>query len=161
MWPVNLLKSNRNRARAKLYLLQSSIMFYICSFLFSLYEKGSHNTKDKIMTDKTPEESDPKQPPLPALQFDWQLYASMLDNTDIPEDQKQEFLECLWSIIVDIIDMGIGIHPLQNNGNEDNCPENLASLLSDVIDSDHSKDNTENTKAANGQTTFAVERQDS
>ena len=124
-------------------------------------ETATHQQKDPAMTETEPDDTDTQPPIIPHLQFDWQLYASMLDDSDIAEEQKQQFLECLWSLIVNIIDMGIGIHPLQQNGHEDNCSENLASLLSDVLDSDHSNKNIKNTEAADGRKAFAAERQES
>lgn len=49
----------------------------------------------------------------PALKLDVDFYQSFLDDTDIPEDKKREFIEALWSIITAFVDLGFGIHPVQ------------------------------------------------
>lgn len=50
---------------------------------------------------------------LPALQVDVQQFQSYLDDLDISEESKIELLETLWSIVVTFVDMGFGIHPVQ------------------------------------------------
>ncbi len=50
---------------------------------------------------------------LPALQIDVQQFQSYLDDLDITEESKIELLETLWSIVVTFVDMGFGIHPVQ------------------------------------------------
>lgn len=49
-----------------------------------------------------------------SLTLDVDYYQSFLDNDDIPEDKKRELIETLWAIMVQFVDMGVGIHPLQN-----------------------------------------------
>ena len=46
-----------------------------------------------------------------ALSIDWELYADYLEESDLSEEQKREFLETLWSIIVSFVDLGFGLHP--------------------------------------------------
>ena len=48
------------------------------------------------------------------LRLDVDYYQSFLDDSDIPEDKKRELIETLWAIMVQFVDMGIGIHPLQH-----------------------------------------------
>ncbi|MEE9375273.1 MAG: hypothetical protein V3V04_02935 [Rhizobiaceae bacterium] len=48
-----------------------------------------------------------------SLGIDIDYYQAMLDDVDIPEDKKQEFVETLWSIVVQFVDLGYGVHPLQ------------------------------------------------
>ena len=47
------------------------------------------------------------------LTLDVDYYQSFLDDVDIPDDQKQEFIETLWNIMVQFVDMGFGIEPIQ------------------------------------------------
>jgi len=54
----------------------------------------------------------PKNNPL-TLSVDWELYADALENSDLTDDEKREFIETLWGIIVAFVDLGFGIHPLQ------------------------------------------------
>jgi len=49
----------------------------------------------------------------PVLTLDVALYEQYLVESDLTEDQKREFLEALWSIIVGFVDLGFGIHPVQ------------------------------------------------
>ncbi|QFT28864.1 hypothetical protein FIV00_00045 [Labrenzia sp. THAF82] len=46
-----------------------------------------------------------------ALTLDVDYYQAFMDDTAIPEDQKREMIETLWSIIVAFVDLGFGIHP--------------------------------------------------
>jgi hypothetical protein len=52
-------------------------------------------------------------PPYPALSFDPEPYAQYLDDCELTEAQKQEFLEALWSILVAFVDLGFSVHPVQ------------------------------------------------
>ncbi len=49
----------------------------------------------------------------PVVHVDFARYQEFLDNTEMTEAQREEFLKALWSIIVAFIDLGFGIHPLQ------------------------------------------------
>lgn len=49
----------------------------------------------------------------PALTIDYALYEKHLDECDLTDEQKQEFLDTLWSVIVGFVDLGFGVHPLQ------------------------------------------------
>ncbi len=88
-----------------------------------------------------------------ALSIDWELYGSYLDESDLSEQQKREFIQTLWSIVVSFVDLGFGIHPLQQ-ARPDDCEqlpdlaEILASDLGHVVNSKHQFSNTEFSKAA-------------
>lgn len=64
----------------------------------------------------------------PAVTIDWRLYAEHLDDSDLTDDQKREFIETLWSIVLGFIDLGYNIHPLQQvdaqPANHDACDQN-------------------------------------
>jgi len=49
----------------------------------------------------------------PTLTIDWELYGKHLDESDLSDTKKQEFLEILWSIAVSFVELGFGVHPLQ------------------------------------------------
>lgn len=53
----------------------------------------------------------PQKPPV--LTLDVSLYEDFFENSDLTDQQKREFLEALWSIIVGFVDLGFGIHPVQ------------------------------------------------
>ena len=47
------------------------------------------------------------------LQVDFELYQGFLDDADISEEQKRQMIEALWSIIVAFVEIGFGVHPVQ------------------------------------------------
>jgi len=49
----------------------------------------------------------------PTLTVDWELYGEYLDESDLSDAEKREFLETIWSIVVSAIDLGFGVHPVQ------------------------------------------------
>ncbi|WP_285674169.1 hypothetical protein [Paralimibaculum aggregatum] len=55
-------------------------------------------------TDKTPQK---------IVEIDWAFYETYLAEADLTEDEKRQFLEALWSIVVAFVDLGYGIHPVQ------------------------------------------------
>ena len=71
------------------------------------------------------------------LTLDFAAYAPYLEDTDMSEQQKREFLETLWSIIIGFVDLGFGVHPIQQAcGKDGPNGKYLAPDLSDVIGSD-------------------------
>lgn len=51
-------------------------------------------------------------PPRPVLTFDVALYQHYLDDSGLSEEQKRDFLEVLWSLMVSFVDLGFGIDPV-------------------------------------------------
>ena len=49
----------------------------------------------------------------PVLTIDYEKYAHFLEDSDLTEEQKQEFLQTLWNIVVEFVSLGWGVHPLQ------------------------------------------------
>ncbi len=48
------------------------------------------------------------------LTIDYAHYQKDLDDADLSDAEKQQFLEALWSIIVAFVDLGFGVHPVQH-----------------------------------------------
>ena len=48
-----------------------------------------------------------------AITVDYDLYARYLEDADLTEEQKREFLQALWTIICEFVALGFGVHPLQ------------------------------------------------
>lgn len=84
--------------------------------------------------------------PLPSLSIDWDLYGSMLEDSNLSEKQQRELIESLWSIVLAFVDLGFGVHPLQQVCGEDQ--DDLAKALSDMISSSHTDNNLENTQVS-------------
>jgi hypothetical protein len=73
----------------------------------------------------------------PALTIDYALYEKHLEQSDLTDEQKQEFLDTLWSIIVGFVDLGFGVHPLQQ-GAPAACGQEIdfsGFMASDVVSS--------------------------
>ncbi len=86
-----------------------------------------------------PDDGDAGADARPVLTLDVALYEAMLDDPDISAEERAAFIEALWNIVVCFVDLGFGIHPLQQVAvpgvaNEDNTSENLASNTVDMID---------------------------
>lgn len=60
------------------------------------------------------------------LTVDVEKYQHFLDDADLSEAQKEEVLRALWSIICNFVELGYGVHPLQQAGNA--SPESACSL---------------------------------
>ncbi len=69
-----------------------------------------------------------------ALKLDVARYEDMLKNCDLTEEQRQEFLETIWSIIVGFVDLGFEVHPLQQ-ASPDGCGQDLdlTSFMADNV----------------------------
>ena len=56
----------------------------------------------------------PKNTTAPALRFDWHDWLPYLADSNIPDAQKQEFIETLWPIVLSFVDLG---YRQSNTGN--------------------------------------------
>lgn len=73
-------------------------------------------------------------PPRPSLSIDWEVYAAMLEDSDMPLDQQRELIETLWSIVVAFVDLGFDLNPVaQICGQSDDAlsddPPDIVSLI--------------------------------
>lgn len=75
------------------------------------------------------------------LTLDVEYYQSFIDDVDISDEQKQELIETLWNIVVQFVDLGFGIHPLQQAklGDDHRTEQALAKLVGDFADEEFSK----------------------
>lgn len=72
------------------------------------------------------------------IQFDAREFAHFLADLDLPDAQKLEYIETLWTIILHFIDMGFGIHPIQQAcGQFDDDAALCGDADSDVVKSPH------------------------
>ena len=53
----------------------------------------------------------------PVITVDYEKYEHFLENSDLSEDQKRQFIDALWQIIVGFVDLGFGVHPVQQAQN--------------------------------------------
>ena len=46
----------------------------------------------------------------PTLTIDWDRYGAYLEDSDLSDDQKREFLQTLWDIVVGFVDLGFNLN---------------------------------------------------
>lgn len=71
-------------------------------------------------------------PARPIVGVDVEKYKAFLDDPALSEAEKENFLQALWSIVVTFVDLGFGVHPLQEVCDEDEVP---AEALKEAFDS--------------------------
>lgn len=64
----------------------------------------------------------------PSIGVDTAYYQRFLDDYDIPDEQKRELIEALWAIIVQFIDLGFGVHPVEAVQDQSQTDETLRAL---------------------------------
>lgn len=47
------------------------------------------------------------------LAVDVEKYQTWLDGSGLSAEQKEEFLRAVWSVVVTFVELGFGVHPLQ------------------------------------------------
>ena len=52
-------------------------------------------------------------PAAPILTIDYALYDRYLEGVDLSDDKKREFLDAMWSVIVEFVMLGFEVHPAQ------------------------------------------------
>jgi hypothetical protein len=68
-------------------------------------------------------------PTRPSLSVDWEVYAAMLEDSDMPLDDQKELIETLWSIVVMFVDLGYDLKPTTQI-----CGEDQEALEDDSTD---------------------------
>ncbi|WP_164738292.1 hypothetical protein [Frigidibacter oleivorans] len=75
----------------------------------------------------------------PIITVDVQKYQAYLDDPELSDAQKEEFLQALWSIVVAFVELGFGVHPLQEVcGQNDDEVFTSAKEAFDQVESDPS-----------------------
>lgn len=63
--------------------------------------------------------NEPEPMSLPALKIDWDYYGQMLEDSDLSDAEKVEFINTIWSIVGAFVDLGFGLHPVQQSCGQD------------------------------------------
>jgi hypothetical protein len=80
----------------------------------------------------------------PILTVDVEKYQAYLDGSGLTSEQKEEFLQALWSIVVSFVELGFGVHPLQEVcGKDDWGGLERASSAFDEVNSGNSQTTTQ------------------
>lgn len=70
-----------------------------------------------------------------SLSVDVEKYAHHLENSGMSEEEKRLFLETLWAILIQFVDLGFGIHPVQDScGKPQENASNPALAAPDGVD---------------------------
>ena len=87
----------------------------------------------KIAPQKTSGVSQPTADKSKSLTIDYQLYEEYLEDSGLSDQEKKEFLNTLWQLVVGFVNLGFGVHPLQQACEQ---PLDIDSLdLNDVLTS--------------------------
>lgn len=52
------------------------------------------------------------------LEIDLERYQIYIDDIDLSDEQKADFMNALWTVIVAFVDLGYGVHPVQSGSAE-------------------------------------------
>ncbi|MEI4233003.1 hypothetical protein [Roseovarius sp. D22-M7] len=73
------------------------------------------------------------------LSIDVERYQHLLDKPGLSAEQKDQFLEALWSIIVAFVDYGYNVHPAQEVcGKDKKAPEDQDKKATVALNSEES-----------------------
>ena len=61
----------------------------------------------------------------PVVEIDYARYEELLDDPDLTDEQRREFLAALWHILSEFVALGFGVHPLQQA--QETCGQNRKS----------------------------------
>ena len=88
-----------------------------------------------------------KQSARSIVTVDVERYQDYLDGADMTDAQKEEFLQALWSMVVAFVEMGFGVHPLQEICGQD-CKIGAEGAKEefDAVRSDGAKNAEDNNK---------------
>lgn len=70
----------------------------------------------------------------PTLTVDVAYYQRFLDDPDITDEQRREFIEAVWNMIWEFVRLGYGVHPLQkidvdNEQRDAPSPEDMLACI--------------------------------
>ena len=84
----------------------------------------------------TADESDER---LQSVGINFEKYGHYLENSNLTEGEKRELLAGLFHILLNFVDLGFGIHPLQQASKQDEAFEKfLTRDLESMVSSDES-----------------------
>ncbi|MDB6181706.1 hypothetical protein [Paracoccus fistulariae] len=72
----------------------------------------------------------------PRIEIDLEKYQAYFDGSGLTPTQKEDFLRALWSVITAFVDLGFGVHPIQQAcGQVENSPDLALQADSDGVSS--------------------------
>jgi hypothetical protein len=83
------------------------------------------------------------------LAVDVERYQTFLDGSDMTGTQKEEFLQAMWAIMMSFVELGFGVHPLQEVcGKDEMSGPHLAKAAFDRVKSNEPE--SEKPRTGNG-----------
>lgn len=106
-----------------------------------IHDKSEINVKDVF-----------NRPARNVITLDVERYKHLLDDPALTETQKEEFLQALWSIVVTFVELGFGVHPLQEvyEPDEGHSLGELKEAFDSTDQADSNEDNTKGGSPAGG-----------
>lgn len=74
-----------------------------------------------------------KQKAMPTLTVDWEAYGHYLDESDLTDEEKREFIETIWAIVVGFVDLGFAVRSPEESCGQKPSPD--AAKDGDVVHS--------------------------
>lgn len=74
-----------------------------------------HGSEPRSISERGNCKDDQARPNSRALYLDVNLYQSYLDNCDLSEEEKDQFLKAIWSILVGFVDLGYELKEFKEN----------------------------------------------
>jgi len=93
---------------------------------------------------------------MPSLQVDWEVYAQMLEASDMSDAEKREFIQTIWELVVSFVDLGFEIHPVQQACGKSISLDEIS--VGDMLCLPSSNSKTEFNKSADPQSGGSYER---
>lgn len=79
--------------------------------------------------------SRPATPRSKILSVDVERFQNALDHSGMSDEEKAEYLQIIWSIVLEFVDTGYGIHPLQQScGQAPQSGSSRPDPVADVVD---------------------------
>ncbi len=102
-----------------------------------------------------------------AIHIDYERYEKFLENADLTGQEKREFIDALWSIIMEFVSLGFGVHPLQQVDGlksekvRDDSDKDLPDLMAHMLSFSDTKQSTRTTGQVGSDAPRIGEREES
>ncbi len=74
----------------------------------------------------------------PTVTIDVMEFEHLLDTSDATDAEKREYLESIWQIICEFVQLGFGVHPIQQLVDDSKKAQNSGALLTQgMLESAH------------------------
>ena len=114
------------------------------------------------MSERGPErisnKTETKEPARRALVCDCEQFRPYLADANLSKEQEDEFLTTLWNIMLGFVDLGFGIHDVQQVIRPDDFSIDLSAILLGEVTESHSLSKDAFDRASDNQSGLSSER---